>query len=559
MTPPEHRSRRGLRVARTAWLSVGIAAGMSLTLAAVQVMDVRESGSVPLTTDVPRFVDETDEAGVDHVYDGDFRFFVGGGVAVFDCDEDGRPDLYLAGGAGPAALHRNESPVGGALSFRVEPDPATDVTDVTGAYPLDVDGDGRLDLVLLRHGENVLLRGLGDCRFERANEAWGFDGGDAWTTAFSAMWEPAAALPTMAFGNYLDSTDDQRATCTDNVLLRPDGGRYGRPMPLSPSWCTLSLLFSDWGRSGHRDLRVSNDRHYYRDGSEQLWRVPDGELPRLLTEEDGWRPLQIWGMGIASHDVTGDGYPEVFLTSQADNKLQTLADDPTRPEYLDIAIQRGVTTHRPHSGGDVRPSTAWHAEFQDVNNDGLIDLFVAKGNVEAMPEFAARDPNSLLLGQPDGTFVESAPAAGIVGFERSRGAAVADLNLDGLPDLVVVNRRENVRLWRNVGSGTATEPSPMGNHVAVGLEQPGPNRDAIGAWIEVETADRTIRREVTVGGGHAGGQLGWSHIGLGASDRARIRIQWPDGELGDWLDLTVNGFTTIERGASTPQLWVPRS
>ena len=89
------------------------------------------------------------------------------------------------------------------------------------------------------------------------------------------------------------------------------------------------------------------------------------------TEADGWRPLQIWGMGIASEDLTGDGYPEVYLTSQGDNKLQTLADGPAQPTYEDIALELGVTAHRPYTGGDVLPSTAWHAEFADVNNDTL--------------------------------------------------------------------------------------------------------------------------------------------------------------------------------------------
>jgi hypothetical protein len=64
---------------------------------------------------------------------------------------------------------------------------------------------------------------------------------------------------------------------------------------------------------------MTNDRHYYRDGEEQLWRVADGEAPRLYTEEDGWQKMSIWGMGIASYDLTGDGLPEVFLTSQGDN------------------------------------------------------------------------------------------------------------------------------------------------------------------------------------------------------------------------------------------------
>ena len=65
----------------------------------------------------PRFVDETAGSGVDHTYTGDFPYSVGGGVAVTDCDGDGRPDLYVAGGSAPAALYRNESTVGGALRF----------------------------------------------------------------------------------------------------------------------------------------------------------------------------------------------------------------------------------------------------------------------------------------------------------------------------------------------------------------------------------------------------------------------------------------------------------
>ncbi len=58
----------------------------------------------------PRFSEEALAAGVRHAYDGEFEFFVGGGVAAFDCDDDGLPDLYFAGGANPAALFRNRSP-----------------------------------------------------------------------------------------------------------------------------------------------------------------------------------------------------------------------------------------------------------------------------------------------------------------------------------------------------------------------------------------------------------------------------------------------------------------
>ncbi|MBI5088316.1 MAG: CRTAC1 family protein [Actinobacteria bacterium] len=411
---------------------------------------------------------------------------------------------------------------------------------------------------MLRRGSgNVLLRGLGDCAFEDATGRFALDGGDAWTAAFSATWEGPHALPTLAFGNYLvpDTSD-----CAPSTLVRPTtgGDAYAVPLALSPGYCTLSVLFSDWSRTGRRDLRMTNDRHYYLDGEDQLWHVVPGEAPREYTEADGWRPLRLWGMGIASQDVDGDGLPEVFLTSQGDNKLQTLDGGTDRPAYRDVALDSGVTAQRPYTGGDVLPSTAWHPQFDDVNNDGLFDLFISKGNVEAQPDYATRDPSNLFLGQRDGTFVEGAEAAGIVDFDPSRGAALVDLNLDGLLDLVVVHRRTDVRVWRNVGAGVAAAAEQMGHWIGIRLHQPAPNVDAIGAWLEVRIGDRVVSRELTVGGGHASGQLGWIHVGLGAAETADVRVQWPDGDVGPWLPVDADGFATIERGqggADAVQPW----
>lgn len=510
----------------------------------------------------PRYVDETASAGINHVYGGGFEHAVGGGVAVFDCDSDGKPDLYLAGGSEPAALYRNDSPVGSALRFTRLRDEATDLTAVNGAYPIDIDGDGITDLVVLRNGENVLLRGLGGCRFERANERWGLRLGPSATQAFSATWEAAATLPTLAFGNYVDPVSkDPHRLCFDNELVRPtaNAATYAPPIPLTPSWCALSMLFSDWSRSGRSDLRVSNDLHYYlpTDGQEQLWHVAPRELPSLYTADEGWVTVQIQGMGIASYDLTGDGYPEVFLTSQADNRLQTLTVGPSRPTYRDIGLKRGVNAARPFTGGDIRPSTAWHDEFADVNNDSFVDLFISKGNVTEQVDYAQTDPSNLLLGQPDGTFREAADAAGILNFYRARGAALADFNLDGMLDLVVVNYAGPVRLWRNVGTGDPSRPRLMGNWIALHVTQSGPNVDAIGSWVEVRIGDRVLRRELTIGGGHAGGQLGWIHFGLGAANGADVRVAWPGGENGPWLHLRANQFAVVTRGVSDARPWSP--
>lgn len=507
---------------------------------------------------VPHFVEEASAAGIQHSYDGGFDYFVGGGVAVFDCNADGRPDLYLAGGSSPATLYVNESATGGQLQFRERADPALDLTGVTGAYPIDVDGDGVVDLMILRHGENELLRGLGNCQFEPANDEWQFDGGNIWSTAFSATWEQGAGWPTLAVGNYLDETSTSYR-CFDNELFRPAPGSqaFAAPTALSPGWCPLSMLFSSWDRSGRADLRVSNDRHYYTiasGGQEQLWRVSPGQPPQEYTAADGWQALHIWGMGIAEYDVTGDGYPDYFLTSQGDNKLQTLANGPAQPDFMDIALARGVSATRPYAGDTQLPSTAWDPEFEDVNNDGLVDLFITKGNVEAEADYAVRDPSDLFLGNADGTFSQAAEQAGITEFNTARGAAVVDLNGDGLLDIVAVNRRANVSLWRNVGSGTAVAPAPLGNWIAVQLAEAGPNRDAIGAWLDVRADGQTMQREVTIGGGQVSGQLGPAHFGIGRAGSAQVQVTWPDGQQSDWLNVDANTSVVIKRTGGGSQI-----
>ena len=515
---------------------------------------------------IPRFVDVAAAAGVEHAYTGDWTHYVGGGVAAFDCDLDGDPDLFFAGGASPATLYRNDS-APGALRFSTLDDSTLVETGVTGAYPLDIDGDGTMDLAVLRRGANRLYRGRGDCRFADASEAWGVPGGDGWTTAFSAVWEGDNRLPTLAFGNYVDrdmwaamhtpfgdsaSGPAPTPACPDNVLFRPagvDAATYATAIGLSPGHCPLSMLFSDWSRAGRPDLRVSNDRFYHEDtGEEQLWHL--GAEPRLYGRADGWRRLRIWGMGIASHDLTGDGLPDYFLSNMGANRLRTLAPGSTGgPDFREIAFDHGVEARRPHGGLDERPSTAWHSQFADVNNDGWIDLFVAKGNVEEMEEAAAEDPNNLLLGSAGGRFREASVEAGTASMRRSRGGAVVDLDLDGLLDIVVVNRMANVEILHN-------RSSDGGHWLHVMLRQEDANRNAVGAWIEVRAAGRIQRHEVVVGGGHVSGQAGWIHFGMGEAELAEVRVQWPDGYWSPWQRTATDRFLLIERGrtlAGVPQ------
>jgi hypothetical protein len=452
--------------------------------------------------------------------------------------------------------------VGGALKFVVEQS-GLETTNAIGAYPIDIDGDGQIDVVVLRVGEVQIYRGLGNCKFELANDRWNIHTPAYWHTAFSATWEKDNNLPTLAFGTYTDLKKKRYpwGSCTPGALYRPEpnADRYGPPLRLEPGYCALSMLFSDWSRSGHADLRVGNDREYYRNGREQLWQLKPGQPPHLFTSKEGFKPMQIWGMGIASADLDGSGYPSVFITSMSDNKLQKLdhslgPDGVLRPSYSDIALRSGVTAHRPYTGDDIRPSTAWHAQFEDVNNAGYADLWVVKGNVSTMPDFASRDTNDLLLQQPDGTFKEVGDKAGIVTFKTGRGGMLADFNGDGNLDMVVVNRLDNATLWRNVSSD-------LGDWLELRLHQEGSNRDAIGAWIEVDLNGRIIRRENTIGGGHVSGHLGWLHFGVGQAQNVKVRVQWPndDGRWGSWLPVRPNGHYVVDKATGVTAWKFPKS
>lgn len=270
-----------------------------------------------------------------------------------------------------------------------------------------------------------------------------------------------------------------------------------------------------------------------------MWAMED--TPRLYTEAEGWKPYALWGMGIASRDMNGDGLADVYLTSMGDQKFQFRNPAVPGPVWEDVTYSYGTTAHRPYAGGDGRPSTGWHAAFGDVNNDGRDDIFVTKGNVEQMPDAAQKDPNNLMLQQGDGRFVEVGAEAGIASLARGRGGALVDLNRDGFLDMAVVNRRAPLEVWQNAGT-------TGGNWLLLRLRGAGANRDAIGAFVEVTAGDRTQVREVTIGGGHAGGDLGDLHFGLGTAETVDLRVIWPGGQVDDWSGITPDQRLTLTPG-----------
>ena len=385
--------------------------------------------------DVPLFHEEASAAGLNQVYDGPWEFFVGGGGAAFDCDGSGFPSVFLAGGKNRAKLYVNTSKSGGPLKFEEKPleidaDPKL-LDNVIGAYPIDIDGDGHMDLFVLRAGENLLLKGGPDCTFKLANKEWGFDGDAGWTTSFSAEWEKGQKFPTLVFGHYVDrNAPGSPGAPARTIRCSVPNSATSRTIPSARRFrpaIARFRCFSPTGTSrGRRRCASPTIANIIEAAKSRCGGSSRASRQNSIRAPTAGGPSRSSAWGSPRAISTAPAIPQYALTSMGDTRLQKLDPDEAGrgefPVYRDIAVEAGATAHIPYTGGDKRPSTGWHSEFADFNNAGLLDLFISKGNLAQMPDFADYDPTNLLIGQFNGKFAEAGDLAGIsVQAYRPRG------------------------------------------------------------------------------------------------------------------------------------------
>jgi len=508
------------------------------------------------------FRDVTASSGIRFRFRSDLRRLkmiatMNGGCAFGDADGDGRPDLYVTNSVprwgtpnttGCGRLYRNRG------KGRFE-----DVTKSSGiracglgmgAFWVDIDGDGDLDLYLTNVGANQLFVNRGDGTFEESRGSGLED--PLFSVGAAFLDYDADGDVDVVVANYLDSTPEwelkqpqfELRVPDDYVgqpshLFRNDGGRFtdvtaaaGLAMPVADSK-TLGVAVLDYDGDGRPDLYFVNDRT-----SNRLFRNKgDGTFVETTAEAgagaQGTQPRA--GMGVAVGDADGDGNPDVFVTN--------FGGEPNS-YYRNVSGALFEEAGTTHGGGAVGvPSTRWGTDFADFDNDGWPDLYAVGGHlapriarivghyrsgnaayVEA-GDRAFRQKTVLLHNSGEGKFEEWREPGDLGAIRMAgRGSAVADVDGDGDLDLFIVDIAGLSRLFENeVGSRRSW----------IGIDpRPGPDRRTVlGTRVAVTSGGRTQTRDLQVSASYASGTLTGLHFGLGDASQVDVEVRWPGGEI----------------------------
>jgi hypothetical protein len=509
-----------------------------------------------------RFTDHTAASGVQVVHT-DRLDTMAGGVCLFDYDNDGDVDLFVtARGGGTNSLWANDGL--GQFTEVTQAAGVGDRLETMGAYAADLDNDGWQDLVVLARFRIKLYQNQGDGTFTDVASRSRL-GRTTWPTAAAISDYDRDGDLDIYVGNYIGEGFFPYFDGNPNQLFRNDGnftftetaGAAGvegietfmdpRGFTRTTAGCTLSALFHDYDGDGWPDLFVGNDfgttvvpnQLFHNDGNGQFTDV---------SSQLGFRRAE-FNMGIALADVTGDGVLDIYTSSFGSNSL--MVRDPVSGRYGDLAPCWNVMETMSMGGFLV----SWAAMFLDANLDAGPDLYVSNGFLQSEPNLPS-DPNSpshLLLKRGQ-TYVIP-PVADVPQDQGvGRGAACADIDGDGDEDVVQLNNRQALAIYRNDTVHT--------NHVArLDLVGTTSNRDGIGARVRIESNQHVTPYEHVRGGSYLSCNGATIIRGLGTDTQIeRLAVVWPSGIESDRFGLPADlrhrivepSVTVTQAGAPQP-------
>lgn len=492
----------------------------------------------------------------------------GNGVAFFDYDADRDLDVLLVNGSTLEALLKGGHQM--VALYRNDGDRFTDVTKAsgltrrgwgTGVCIADYDNDGFEDVYVTAFGPNVLWRNVDGRTFTATRQAQD----PRWSTG-------------CAFGDY-DRDGDVDLYVANYVRFVPgkvpmrghtECGRFmnidsfcgPRPLPgepdtlyrndgkgvftnvtraagiVDPGHYGFGVVFSDLDEDGWLDIFVANDStpnlffQNRRDGTFSERALQSG----LAVSADGREQA---GMGVDVGDYDGDGRLDLVKTNFAQD-YTSLYRNEGNGLFVDASFRSGLAA-------TLGPYLGWGVGFIDVDNDALLDVFIANGHVypdvEKTGTSSYRQRNQLFRNMGRGQYrhITMEVAGPLLAQQSSRGAAFGDFDNDGDRDVLVSVIDDRPILLRNDSTG--------GHWITLRLEGKTSNRSAIGARVTIQAGSRRQVAEVRSGGSYISHSDTRVHFGLGTATLAdRITVRWPNGNVELLDSLTADRFYVAREG-----------